>query len=512
MMILRIAVATLIVLLSFFPSSHLLAQDGELTLSVVDEKTGKPLAFRIHLVNQFQRPRKLPRAAFWEDHSTVMSPVKMDLPRGNYFFELECGPEYPYRTGHFTIDRNARDQKSVTMPRIADLGAMGWYAADLDLHRSDRDAPILMAAEQFHVAPLVDIDPSKDAGTIPEERITRTDDGRFLSRYNVQIDAGDSGRLTLFNVREPISLPAEKDRSIVDVLDCLERVRPNTEAWVDLTKATWEDTPLFIGLGLIDSVGIMPRDFGRGGVNYKRAPEGREVDQAAWGGVHGHGRWIQHVYYQLLECGIELPPTAGTGSGVVSNPAAYNRTYTHVEGELTYDKWWQSLASGQCVVTNGPLLLAKVNGRDPGAVFSGTENDPMSFKFALTLHTRDQIDYFEVIKNGQVVRTLRLEEFAQQAGEIPPVEFTESGWFLLRAVCTEPKTYRFVSTAPFYVHMGRDLRVSRSAVKFFQDWLEERAVVLLDETKDADDRQKLEEYLARARQFWQAKSEAANVD
>jgi len=34
------------------------------------------------------------------------------------------------------------------------------------------------------------------------------------------------------------------------------------------------------------------------------------------------------------------------------------------------------------------------------------------------------------------------------------VKFNESGWFLVRVITDNPKTFRFASTAPYYVEIG----------------------------------------------------------
>ncbi len=83
----------------------------------------------------------------------------------------------------------------------------------------------------------------------------------------------------------------------------------------------------------------------------------------------GGGRWSEKIYYDLLNCGLRIPPTAGSGSGRVANPLGYNRMYVHVEGELTYEKWWDGVRAGRLVVTNGPLIRPSVEGQPPGYVF-----------------------------------------------------------------------------------------------------------------------------------------------
>ena len=66
------------------------------------------------------------------------------------------------------------------------------------------------------------------------------------------------------------------------------------------------------------------------------------------------------MYFKLLDCGLRIPPTAGSGSGVSPNPAGYNRVYVHLDGSFDYQQWWKSLKAGQVVVTNGPLLGVQV--------------------------------------------------------------------------------------------------------------------------------------------------------
>ena len=53
--------------------------------------------------------------------------------------------------------------------------------------------------------------------------------------------------------------------------------------------------------------------------------------------------------------------------------------------------------------------------------------------------------------------------------------FTESGWFLFRVIADNKKTFRFASSAPFYVEIGPDKhRISKESAQFFLDWTRER--------------------------------------
>ena len=42
-------------------------------------------------------------------------------------------------------------------------------------------------------------------------------------------------------------------------------------------------------------------------------------------GTQWDGYWTQDIYYALLNCGLRIPPSAGSASGVLPNPVGYNR-------------------------------------------------------------------------------------------------------------------------------------------------------------------------------------------
>jgi hypothetical protein len=81
---------------------------------------------------------------------------------------------------------------------------------------------------------------------------------------------------------------------------------------------------------------------------------------------------------------------------------------------------------------------------------------------------------------------------------------------LVRAVTSNPKTYRFASTGPYYVEIGYERRVSKKAAQFFVDWVYERARrVKLDDAMEKED---VLQYHRAARDFWQKKLQEANAE
>ena len=173
---------------------------------------------------------------------------------------------------------------------------------------------------------------------------------------------------------------------------------------------------------------------------------GKPRDTKFYPGTHGNGRWTQDIYYHLLNCGLRIPPSAGSASGVLPNPVGYNRVYVHCEGELTYDKWFEGLREGKVVVTNGPLLRPRVNGQLPGHVFTASQGETIELRPSLNLSVREKVEYLEIVKNGRVEREVRLAEYKAAGWQLPTLEFEESGWMLIRAVTNNQDTFRFAST------------------------------------------------------------------
>ena len=166
----------------------------------------------------------------------------------------------------------------------------------------------------------------------------------------------------------------------------------------------------------------------------------------------------------------------------------------------------EGLRAGRSFVSNGPLLRCKANGQWPGHVFKSESRLEIEIEAAIT--SRDPISTIEIIKNGRVERAVPFEEW-QRTGKLGTVAFTGSGWFLIRAISDNPKTFRFASTAPFYVEIGDRARlVSRESTQFFLDWVRERmGRIKLD---DPAQRKEVLLHHRMAEKFWQEKVANAN--
>jgi hypothetical protein len=491
-----------------WPDATLGAATGQLRLTVIDRETRKPVPCRMHLKNAAGRPHRPKKAPFWEDHFVFPGEITLTLPLGEYSFELERGPEYVERSGRFTINRFADDSKEVDMLRFVDMSAHGWWSGDLEVRRPAQDIELLMLADDLHVVPLITWWNDEDdwRGKPPKELLVRFDQDRYY-HLMAGAHARAGGTLLLFNLPSPLKLGGASQEYPPSV-DFLERARECPDLWVDVPEPFCWDLPMLVAHGQVDSIEVADSHVCRDRVIQNEAG-GKPRDTAVYPGVEGNPRWSQAIYFHLLNCGLRIPPTAGSGSGMAPNPVGYNRLYVYVDGELTYEKWWESLRAGHVVVTNGPLLRPSVQGQPPGYVFSAEEGAQLDLEIGLTLSTREPISYLEIIKDSRVEHSIPFDEY-KTSGRLPKVHFERSGWFLVRAVTDLPNTYRFAMTGPYYVQIGYKPSISRRSAQFFLDWVYERArQIKLD---DPAQQGAVLDCHRQARDFWQDLVDRANAE
>jgi len=486
--------------------TQLLAASGRLELRVVDRDTGQPIHCRMHLRNEAGRPRR-PRSRnipFWHDHFVIPGKITLVLPAGKYTFELERGPEYLRRSGYFIMNRFSDDRKEESMRRFVRMSDHSWYSGDLDVRRPLGEVPWLIQAEDLHVLQVIRWSGRK-AGAVSGPVLRSVEPDRFYHVSGGRYD-WEGGEVVLLNSKHPLDL----SRASTDYPSVvrLAQARRQSGAWVDLTRPTWWDTPLLVAHGLVDSIQLAHRGLCRNQVLPAAVGE-RLRDRSRFFGPWGTAQWAQHIYFHLLNCGLRIPPSAGSGSGQSPNPAGYNRLYVHVEAPFTYEKWWEGLRAGRVTITNGPLLRPSVAGQLPGHVFRARRGQTLELEVALTLSTRDPISYLEIIKDGEVEHSIRFRDYAK-SGRLPPICFDRSGWFLIRAATDLSATCRFAMTGPYYVEFDDQPRLSRESARFFLDWVDQRAERI--QVADSRRRDEVIQYYHQARDFWAQLVQRANAE
>ncbi len=484
-------------------------QPGGAHLTVVEIGAHEPVPCRVHLQNADGAPQQIPGLPFFKDHFAFPGSGTLELAPGRYHYEIERGPEYQARAGRFTVRRNGGPVLNIELRRIVDMAARGWWSGELHVHRPVDDMQLLMRAEDLHIAPVItwwnDRTKNKNKwreGGPPSDPLVRFDTNRYMHLMGGE-DERDGGALLYFNLSQPLDLSgatAEHPSS----MRFLEEARRRPNAWIDVEKPFWWDVPVWLASGKVDSIGLANNHMCRSEM-YESEAWGKPRDTRRLQPPRGNGYWTQEIYYHILNCGPRIPPSAGSASGILPNPVGYNRVYVKVEGELTYAKWWKALKAGRAFVTNGPMLIVTANQRLPGHVFVANAGQTVELQLDATVFSREPIHTLQIIKNGQVEQEMSAISKLQP----PPLRFRESGWFLVRAIGENGSTFRFASTAPFYVDIGKQRRISRTSAQFFVDWVEERIGRI--KLEDAKQRREVLRYHHAAREFWRTLLAKANA-
>ena len=493
-------------------STHAADPTAKLRMEVYDPQ-GVPLPCRIHLSNSSGDAVKPDGYPGWNDHFVCPGQAELLLASGVYQYEIERGPEYERLSGSFEMTDGVTYYEKRTLRRIADLKESGWYAGDLHVHRPVEDVPLLMQAEDLHVAPVITWWNQRNLWSdrdIPSPTLVQFDGARF---YDVMAgeDEREGGALLYFGLEQPLEI-TRATREFPSPLTYVAAGRDvDRELWIDIEKPFWWDVPQWLASGVAQSIGIANNHMCRSRM-YENEAWGRPRDVGRLPNPRGNGYWTQEIYYHALNCGLRLPPSAGSASGVLPNPVGYNRVYVHVDGELSWDKWWDGLRAGRSFVTNGPLLQVWGNGKLPGHSFGSDENASLEIELDVRLTTLDHVPVVEVIHNGEVVKTLATTDDREQTLQIT-LTVNEPGWFVVRAITDRPETFRFASTAPFYIDAADgEPRISRASVEFFAQWAAEREERVRQALSDANQARTVLPFHADTVRYWQESAERANAE
>lgn len=495
------------------------AADGTLKVKVTD-RTGQPIAARLHLRDSAGQAVRSLGMTDRLDHLAVDGETTLTIPADTYSYALERSPEWRSVEGAVTVVEGKDTSLRVSLDRLVDLSAKGWYSGDLHVHRDPDQIESLMRASDLHICPVITWWNHRtlwDQRPLPTNPLVEFDGNRFY-HWMAGEDEREGGALLYFGMKEPLDITGA-GREFPSPMSFVEQARRRHPGLhLEIEKPFWWDVPVWLALANPDSVGLANNHMCRDRM-YETEAWGRPRDPERLPPPRGNGFWTQEIYYHILNAGFRLPPSAGSASGVLPNPLGYNRVYVHVPGRLTWKGWWEGLRQGRSFVSNGPLLVvtARVDGEAsedehrPGRVLSFDGNGPHRVTVTVERWGTDPVPELELICNGRIVDTVACSGSEHQVHTLQ-LTCDEPGWFLVRAIADNPRTFRFASSAPFYVDVGERLHISRESCQFFLDWCRERIKRVPEKVSDPGER---EDVLVRHRQaetFWMERLAAATAE
>jgi hypothetical protein len=345
---------------------------------------------------------------------------------------------------------------------------------------------------------------------IPLQVVQQFDGHRIYTVMSGE-DEREGGALLYFGLKSPLDIKTN-DREFPSPMQFVtDAKKQNPDVWIDIVKPFWWDVPVWLASGQMSSIGIANNHMCRSQM-YANEAWGKPRDADRLPAPRGNGFWSQEIYYHMLNCGLRLPPSAGSASGVLPNPVGYNRVYVHLEEPFTKEAWFRGLSRGRCFVTNGPLLLVTADRQRPGATIMLRPGESRSLNLEVELTSQDPISQLELIQNGKVAHTRKCSNELKQKHTFE-LSVDGPGWFLVRAIADVENTFRFASSAPWFVETPEARhRISRQSAQFFLDWVNERIERVKANVDDESRRDQVLVWHEKARRFWSERLEMANAE
>ena len=450
------------------PTIGLADELGEVDLTILDAESQEPIAARLRIEDSRGRAPRIRQVPRLGNDFTFRNLLSFKLRTGRYQFTVHRGPHYRPRIGHLEVKRDGFDQKTLTLPRFVDVRAEGYVSGDLLVTRDREELEVLMDAEELDFLATPTWSPGEAFSKISAQLDRSVHVDPVMIDYSAAVSETDGGRYLVANYTtdiQPTTVPS-------DAYGFASTVKRHPSARVVALDPWAWDLPLLVAHELVDAVVVwgdhLQLEGDRNGVDRGRKPQlpRFQHEQAA-------GRYAESIYFHLLNSGHRLAPACFSNSGKTKNPPGYNRVYVACGQDFRPETWWENLVAGRSLISNGPVLRVRANERLPGTVF----RDAAEVRLEVTcdLATRQKIDYLELIKNGRVFESVRLDKWAAAGGHLPIVPFRQSGWLAVRAYSASEPNFRCALSAPFYVEIGDQPRISKASAEFFQDWVLQRA-------------------------------------
>ena len=347
------------------------------------------------------------------------------LPVGQYELVIAKGPEYRTIQTHFVVEKDKQQTLRIDLNRWDDLPAKGWYSGDTHIHyiRNDKsDDPNLLMftqAEDLHVAnnlavgnvagvpwPQYGWEPVFDAADKTYSFVPGQEDPRTARL----------GHTISLHLKNPIRYPEHYFNYRAVFEDAKAQGAVTGYAHIPAHE---------VGLRVIWSNGAA-LDVPRKLVDFF------EVMQF---GFVGTGRW-----FDFLNLGYKLAPSAGTDYMFDFTLPGAERSYVQVEKPFTLQKWFDGLKRGETFVTNGPMLEFTVNGKPMGSELQLNSGDTITIKAVASINPDiDYLDSLELIEQGEVVKTIKAKNTNETKLTLAYQTIAQHGsWFVIRAKGKQP--------------------------------------------------------------------------
>lgn len=406
-------------------------------------------------------------SAFYIDRS-----YHAKLPVGKYEIVVAKGPEYRIEQQTFDIQDNRTKTMRIELRRWADLPGKGWYSGDNHIHyirNKKSDDPNLLVftqAEDVHVAnilqmgniayahwpqydwnPLVVTD-SPSYSFVPGQEDPRTSRRGHAISLHLKGPIRDAQHYLLYH-------------EVFEKAKMQGGVTGYAHVAQDLFNAR-AGLALDVPFGLVDFVEVL--QVGNGGPS---------------------------VWFDFLNLGYRLAPSAGTDYMTDFTLPGAERSYVYVPKRFSLQGWFDALKRGETFVTNGPMLEFTVNGKGMGSDLRLKSGEKLIIDATASINPDiDVLESLELIEQGEVMKKVQVDGANETKLQLHHEMTARHGaWFVIRANGKRPKqgSAKIALSGAVYVHVDGQSFWKPSVVPQIVDRLKhslQRAMMPEDEQQD----------------------------
>jgi TolB protein len=439
---------------------------GKLHVRVLDAATGKPLRSRVYLTASDQRayaPTESWFRADWLmfDHMDqegeyhyfhTDGDFEVELPPGKTSLAFSKGFEYMPTQKDVTVAANQKTELTVSLKRIDNMAARGWWDGDNHFHMNYGGVYANTPKRLLEQAEAEDIHVLNNLICNKEQRIP--DIGHFTGApdkvstatrvlfHSQEYHPPFWGHSTFLNLKQHIVIPdyVGYQNTIVD------SIFPSNTTPFRVAREQGGLAGYAHGAGPHFAV-----DLALGNVDF--------VEANAITGME--------PLYKAWNCGYKVVASAGEDAFpnfYRSYILGSNRVYVRSGAKLDYDKWTADFRAGKSFVTSGPLIVLKVNGKEPGD----------EIRLPAGKHT---VEVNVEVKSVTPVESIEVMHNGVSLGNVKKVTLDRSGWISVQVKAKygrDPirRPFPFAATMPVWITVdGKPVR-SKADANYFVQWID----------------------------------------
>jgi len=352
----------------------------------------------------------------------VQGAFEISLPKEDIHVEVVKGYAYQFVSDTLSLS-SGEETIEIQLEKWFQFPDRTWYSGDVHVHYINPESALLeMKAEDINVCNILTSDFTVDQHLFrgAPEPISAPERIVYI---NQEYREGRLGHINLLNLKRLIQ-PVKPERKHQYPLNITASDEVHAQgghvSWAHFAAWPGLEGPLGLVLKKVDAVELL--------CTIDPFQEPIFVPDVVPEVQMNSGL---RLWYRLLNCGLQVPATAGTDKMNNQVTVGANRVFADVNGDFNYQSWIDALNEGRTFISNSPFIFCQVDGKGPGETVQLAPNQTV--QITTEVWSQLPIDRLEIVANGVMIAETAMapgERHAQLEIAFTP---EESVWIAARA-------------------------------------------------------------------------------